>query len=240
VKLKTFLVCFAAVTLLILVRYVLTGTLIYIFILWNIILAAAPLWVESLMRSATRKWKGWIAGGVSLILGGAWLMLLPNAFYILTDFTHQNNDVVVNMRDDGYFGGIYYSRGDAMYVYDSLLILTATIVGAYFGGLALLHAYTFFRKHLSKSVAYGILGGIMVLSGIGVYIGRYGRWNSWDVLYRPLHILTDFLYQFVSAGSKERMVVTVFTMVLFQGLSLYAAYWIQSRQYKLNTSPPKS
>lgn len=231
-KLKTFLVCFAVVTLLILVRYVLTGTLIYIFILWNIILAAAPLWIESLMQSANRKWKGWTSGGVSVILGGAWLLLLPNAFYILTDFTHQNSDVVVNMRNDGYFGGIYYTRGDAVYVYDSLLILIATSIGAYFGGLALLHAYTFFRKHTGKAATYGIVGGIMVLSGIGVYIGRYGRWNSWDVLYRPFHILGDFLYQFLSAESRERIFVTTVTMVVFQIFSLYGVYWIYKERRK--------
>lgn len=230
-KLKTFIACFLVVLGLVFLRYVLTGKLYYAFILWNIFLAAAPLWIESLMRWVDRKWDGWRAAGALVVLAGAWLMLLPNAFYILTDFMHQNSGVVVNLRNDGYFGGIYYSRGDAIYIYDSLIIFVSTVIGAYFGGLALLHAYKFLKKHFNSS-AYGILGGIMVLSGIGVYIGRYGRWNSWDVLYRPFHIFTDFLYQFLSDESRERMFITVLTMVLFQCLSLYAVYWMHSRPRK--------
>lgn len=228
-KLRPFVICFGVVFLLVVLRYLLTGKLYYVFILWNILLAAAPLWIESLMRATNRKLDGWRATGALVVLAGAWLMVLPNAFYILTDFMHQNSGVVVNLRNDGYFGGIYYSRGDAIYTYDSLIIFVSTVIGAYFGGLALLHAYKFLKKHFSSS-AYGILGGIMILSGIGVYIGRYGRWNSWDVLYQPAHIFTDFLCQFLSAESRERMFITVLTMVLFQCLSLYGVYWAYSKK----------
>jgi uncharacterized membrane protein len=33
-----------------------------------------------------------------------------------------------------------------------------------------------------------------VLGGIGVYIGRFLRWNSWDVFTNPLTLLNDLVY----------------------------------------------
>jgi uncharacterized membrane protein len=33
------------------------------------------------------------------------------------------------------------------------------------------------------------------LSGLGVYIGRFRRWNSWDLLLHPRAVLADTLTQ---------------------------------------------
>ena len=43
------------------------------------------------------------------------------------------------------------------------------------------------RRDRQASCALAALG----LSGLGVYLGRYLRWNSWDLLVQPREVLAD-------------------------------------------------
>ena len=38
------------------------------------------------------------------------------------------------------------------------------------------------------------VAGVAALSGWGVYIGRFLRWNSWDVVVNPLRLLSDLVH----------------------------------------------
>jgi hypothetical protein len=44
-----------------------------------------------------------------------------------------------------------------------------------------------YRRNALDSAALGTL----VLSGFGVYLGRFLRWNSWDIVHRPHLLLRD-------------------------------------------------
>lgn len=196
--------------------------------MFNVALAMIPLLLEPFFRSIKSRLEGWRAIFGNTVLGFAWLMFIPNAFYLLTDFMHLNKSVLVNERADDYSGAVQYIRGEGVYVFDSLLIFVATLFGAYVGGLALSHAYVFLKKHLRKVRATILLGIVLFLAGIGVYIGRFGRWNSWEAFYQPLNILHDFIHQLLNPQTRTRLFIVVLTIVLFQIMTLYIVHWIHS------------
>lgn len=168
-----------------------------------------------------QKLKG-IAKGLSQgFLGAIWVLFIPNAFYILTDFMHLNSDVLVNVRGDSQHFGVSYIRGDGLYLLDSLLLLAATVYGAYVGGLALLRAYSFLQTKLSNKLAIVLIGLVMLLSATGVYIGRFGRWNSWEGLIMPWQIVDDLARSLSSSAIRGRFALVVMTVLLFQCISLY-------------------
>jgi len=202
----------------------------YSFLFINIFLAVIPLLVEPIFPFLKQKTRGSIRVISYILVGALWLLFLPNAFYILTDFMHLNSSVLVNMPGDSYRSAITYVRGDAIFMLDSLLIFCAVVFGAYAGGLALFHAYTVIRRGLNKKAAIVLVSLIMLLSSIGIFIGRFGRWNSWDALYQPWVIFEDLYYQLFTLGLFGRFAIVVLTAFIFHMLCFYVVSTLQKRQ----------
>lgn len=206
-------------------RVVLAGDFRLGFLVWNIFLAAVPLLLIPVFRFLDSRGNGLVEKAGKLLTAFAWLLFLPNAFYILTDFMHLNSRVLVNAREDYANYSLVYERGDGLFVYDTFLLFAATLFGAYVGGIALVQAYIYFRIRVSKSLASAGIISIMILSAVGVYIGRFGRWNSWDGLTYPHKILSDLFDNLLTSETRKRFLLVVVTMVIFQIASfLYVAY----------------
>ncbi len=214
------LISAAAIILLYLLRIVITGNLRYDFIVWNIFLASVPLLIARVFPVIQHHLTGWIAKISSLAAAGLWLLFLPNAFYIITDFMHLNSSVVVNARHDTKTYSLFYERGSGLYVYDTLILFAATAFGAYVGGLALYHAYNYFKKRTSPLLTNTAIVLIMLLSAAGVYIGRFGRWNSWEGVTHPYDIVADLFGYLISTETRGRFIILVLTVVIFQVISL--------------------
>lgn len=111
-------------------------------------------------------------GRMALLPAALWLAFLPNAPYLVTDLIHIGT------------GG-----GDA--VSDAVLIGTAAAVGVVLGGLSLALVQARIAVAFGGRAGWILAYGILVLAGLGVYIGRVLRWNSWDAFVRPLEIVSD-------------------------------------------------
>ncbi|HEX7260009.1 MAG TPA: DUF1361 domain-containing protein [Candidatus Saccharimonadia bacterium] len=218
-----------AITAMWMLRVGITGSFRFDFIVWNIVLAFVPLLVEPLFGIIVRKTKGALAKMGKLVVSAVWLLFLPNAFYILTDLMHLNSRVSVNARDDSRTYTLLYDRGDGLYVFDSLLLVAATVFGAYVGGLALLHAWKYFRKRMPQLSAGAILALIMTLSAVGVYIGRFGRWNSWDGLIHPHYVISDLFTSLITPATQGRFLLILLTMLIFQLSSVLIVQRIHKR-----------
>lgn len=116
------------------------------------------------------------------------IFFYPNSFYILTDFIHVDTRAF-------YFSEMYegttYLRHIDPYLMLSHIIISA-IVGAYAGIQSLLYlekivVLKFNNKKAGTIMAICVLG----LSSVGVYIGRFLRFFSWDIL-RPFKLLSEF------------------------------------------------
>jgi uncharacterized membrane protein len=228
-KYKPLLICMGVIAFLWLLRCLMDGTITYYgFVFWNSFLATVPLLLEPLFGFAKRHLNGVFEKLCRIIIAAAWLLFLPNAFYILTDFMHLNPDVLVNERGGGSSYVLHYVRGDAVYMVDVLLLFVASAYGAYVGGLALLHAYAYFKRSIPRWSKI-VLGFILLLSAIGVYIGRFGRWNSWDGLLRPWEVAGDLWGSLSEELVRNRFLSVVFAMIAFQCLSMWLVWYAQQR-----------
>jgi len=140
---------------------------------WNTVLALVPLGLAFVLfrrgaRTGTVTW--W--AGVALFV-----VMLPNAPYVLTD--------VVHLVDSARHG-----------VTITTLLLYCAFVSV--GMLAYTASIARCSAHLRRTgvpLVTAVLaeGGLHALVAVGVLMGRYGRWNSWDLGLRPFHVLTDTL-----------------------------------------------
>jgi len=152
-------------------RVYLSQSATYRFLVWNLFLAWIPyissLWAAYLHRSHPRRW--WVL----LFPGAIWLLFFPNAPYILTDFLHLQTRWAVPMW------------------YDTVLIAAFSWTGLFLGIFSLRAMQSLVRAFLGSTVSWLFVLGALVASSLGIYIGRFLRWNSWDLLLHPQSILTE-------------------------------------------------
>jgi uncharacterized membrane protein len=151
----------------VLARVVETGSADLTNLVWNLFLAWIPFVLALVLYDAARRG----AGTPRLaLLGAAWLVFLPNAPYIATD--------VIWLGD----------LGSGTRWHDPLLIAVAAGLGLLLGFVSIFLVQAAVAERLGRLAGWATAGGALVLSGLGVYLGRYERWNSWEVLTEPTKI----------------------------------------------------
>ena len=147
-------------------------------LVWNLFLAWIPylfaILASALYQLLPKQW--WLL----VIPGGVWLVFFPNAPYIVTDFFH---------------------LADRPYIplwYDLLLLTTFSWTGIFLAIASLRTMQSLVRIHLGAFISWLFVAGALGLSGLGIYLGRFERWNSWDLLTHPKSILKDIAVQVIN------------------------------------------
>ncbi len=194
---RTFLVLATFSIALLCARVVVTHSIFYLFMAWNLVLAFSPL-VACVLVSRARSGR-WFC--ISLV---AWLLLLPNSPYVLTDFIHLRKD-------------------NSVPVWFDVLLLVSFSASALLPGLASMKiVFRTLSERAGIFVSWLFMGTISLLCGLGIYIGRFLRYNSWDVLRRPIGILTDIFNVITGDGTREAIGVTIgFGCFMFLLFNLY-------------------
>ncbi|WP_170110583.1 DUF1361 domain-containing protein [Flavilitoribacter nigricans] len=138
----------------------------FLFLVWNLFLAWVPYGISLLIRPEQPRW--W-----RYILLGAWLPFFPNAPYIITDLLHLQERLPVPLW------------------YDMLTIFSFAWTGLIFGYLSLIRIQKHCFDQWGPVMSNLITAGVWLLAGLGIYIGRFLRWNSWDVLTSPRALVAD-------------------------------------------------
>jgi uncharacterized membrane protein len=142
-----------------------TGDPYYRFLVWNLILAWVPLVLAIAAFSRARRRHDLVVTALLVL----WLLFFPNAPYLLTDFIH-------------------LGEGPAPLWYDALMLSAFAWTGLLLGFASLYLVQLIVRRSFGDTVAWlGVLGAL-VLASIGVYVGRFIRFNSWDALLHPLRV----------------------------------------------------
>jgi uncharacterized membrane protein len=154
---------------LVLVRMAVVGSRGYGFLGWNLFLAWVPLGLSHLAW----RWRTAHAGLFALALVG-WLVFFPNAPYIVTDLMHLRT-----------------TRGAPLWL-DGLVVGSAAVAGLFVGlvSLRLVHDAWVTRWGRPR-LAWVAAALACYLAALGVYLGRFMRWNTWDLVRKPDEILAD-------------------------------------------------
>ena len=102
---------------------------------------------------------------------GLWLLLLPNAPYLITDLVH-----------------LHYGASNWMW-FDLFLVFVFAVHGLLLFVLSLRDFYHTVADQPSNYWKFLPIPLVCFLSGFGIYLGRFLRFNSCDVLVRPYAIL---------------------------------------------------
>jgi len=162
---KQFLILTVAAGLpagLIIFRMAYTSGMTYGFLLWNLFLAWLPLlfaWLAC--RTAP---KNRLLATFSAL---AWLAFLPNAPYLITDLAHLR------------------PLGDISFFYDVIMFFSLALTGLALGFASLAWMQAAVRAWLGLWPARVFAVSVIALASFGIYIGRFLRWNSWDILTHP-------------------------------------------------------
>jgi len=142
-----------------------TETVMYFFYPWNLFLALVPVFFSGLLlKQKTLNYK-------SILLLGLWLLFLPNAPYLVTDIFH------------------FEERAPVPFWFDLMLVVSGAWNGILLCMISLLRVERFLKTVCTPKLTGKIMPLIIFLCGYGVYIGRYLRYNSWDVVTEPVGIL---------------------------------------------------
>ncbi|OGL38025.1 hypothetical protein A3J32_01995 [Candidatus Saccharibacteria bacterium RIFCSPLOWO2_02_FULL_46_7] len=79
-------------------------------------------------------------------------------------------------------------------------------------------------KRLKKRSAHQIIAGIILLCSFAIYLGRYLRWNTWDVLINPAGLLFDVSDRLLNPSSHPQTFVTTLSFFVLLG-STYTVVW---------------
>ncbi|WP_165774757.1 DUF1361 domain-containing protein [Candidatus Viridilinea mediisalina] len=158
----------------------------YWFLIWNLFLAWLPycaaIWMAWVVqRKQTSLWL------TLLPIGILWILFLPNAPYLLTDIVH-----IFGMHFVWWYDiGILFSFAWAgLLLGVASLHIMAELIATRYGWLA----------------GWGVVLVTAGLSGIGVYVGRFLRWNSWDAILRPRILAHDLLNIFSDPSTYPRLI----------------------------------
>jgi uncharacterized membrane protein len=176
----------------------------YDFLPWNLFLAWIPLLAAVAVYDAARRGTKPVR---LLPLAAVWLLFLPNAPYLLTDFVHLG------------------SRNDAPVWFDIVLFGSFAWTGVLLGFLSIFVMQGVVRRAYGALWSWILVGTSLAASSFGIYIGRSLRWNSWDFLVRPGALLEDIWARLADPLAYPRGVgmTLALTAVLWTGyLTLYA------------------
>ncbi len=191
-------------------RVMVSATPMFLFLNWNLFLAFIPWCLSSVLIVYPQLQQKKLP---VFALLGTWLLFFPNAPYILTDLFHLKHVLSMPMW------------------FDPLLILSFAWVGLLFGFMSLwdierILAHYWEESRLRKLVdakkIIPIVSSVLLFVGsFGIYLGRYIRWNSWDVLQEPFALIYDIGDRFINPFSHPR----TWGVTLLMGLFLNLVYW---------------
>jgi uncharacterized membrane protein len=137
----------------------------YLFLIWNAALAWIPF---ALSKGIVKRYVH--RGSIDRIQAGLcilWLLFLPNTFYIVTDFVH-----------------LQVSHSLLVW-FEILLIASFVWLGMLYGFVSLRAMHLLADELWGRRLGWAFASGSIILSAVGIFLGRVPRFNSWDILTAP-------------------------------------------------------
>lgn len=161
----------AACVALVVARVIYSHTDNYGFLIWNLILAWIPFGLAALAYRMSRVRR--VAARLGLVITLAlWLLFFPNAPYIVTDLLHLTD---------------IHDRVPVWY--DAMLVAWFAWTGMMLGVVSLRLVQEMAARAGGSAAGWLAVVLTTMLGSVGIYFGRFLRWNSWQVFQAPLAIV---------------------------------------------------
>lgn len=173
-----------------------SGTHNYSNLLTNLFLAWLPYIFSVLAYSASQSNpKRWL---IIFLLGALWLIFFPNAPYIVTDFYHLD------------------PRPPVPLWFDISLIAIFAFTGCFLAIASLRSIHLIIERSLGKVIGWLFALFTLFLGSLGVYLGRFSHFNSWDILITPKQVLNDIAHNILNPADNLGFIgfTIMFTSIL--------------------------
>ena len=182
---------------LLIVRMKITHSFFFIFLIWNLFLAVIPYAITTYLKSKKNLSKWHLT-----IWFCVWLLFLPNAPYIITDLLH-----------------LKISENPILWL-DVLLVTSFAYNGLILFFLTMVDIKGLLQKHISKNKTNYVVYSILALTAFGIYLGRFLRYNSWDILQHPTALFKDIINMIIQPNQHLEVWLFTFTFGSFLAISL--------------------
>lgn len=181
------------------VRIKLNKSFFYLFLVWNVFLATIPYAITMYLNTKQKLSK--LKLGFWFLV---WLAFLPNAPYIVTDLIH--------LKESNYH---------LMWL-DILVVLSFAMSGLFLFYLSVLDMQQLISQKFKRIPIPFFTITLMFLCGFGVYLGRFLRYNSWEIISNPQVLISD-IFEIITSPFQN---VTAWLFTLGFGGFLLVGYWM--------------
>ncbi|GAA3610738.1 DUF1361 domain-containing protein [Flavivirga amylovorans] len=190
---------------LLMVRMKLTHSFFYLFLVWNLFLAIIPFAITTYLVNTPKLKK------IGFVIGfSVWLLFSPNAPYIITDLLH-----------------LKVSSNHLLWL-DVLVVSSFALNGLLLFSLSLLDMETLLNQYLKRKAIIFFMISILFLNGFGVYLGRFLRYNSWEILQHPSNLFNDIFD--IILRPNQHLEAWLFTFLF--GVFLSIGFWVFKALHK--------
>jgi uncharacterized membrane protein len=178
------------------VRCLWSDSFLHRFLMWNLFLAWIPfvcaMGMAAMHRRRAAAWQ-------YLVPSAVWLLFFPNAAYLVTD--------LYNLTD----------MPPVPFWYDVGFFATLAWTGLLLAVASLQIVQRMVRQSFGMLSSWLVVLMVVGLNGVGIYLGRFLRWNSWDVVTDPLAVMQDAVMPFLHpiAYRQPVAIIIVFSALLF-------------------------
>lgn len=176
----------------------------YSFLVWNLILAAVPVPLAWYTAGRIRQF-GWMKWQ-QILLTLIWIAFLPNSFYLLTDLIHLR------------------ANYEADLLFDITLLVSFLVTGLVLGFTSVYFMHKELVKRLREIPTYAVVSVLFLAVSFAVCLGRYTRWNTWDIILRPAGLLFDVSDKVINPTIHMQTYETTVTLFLLL-FSSYIVVW---------------
>lgn len=198
------LILMALCSFLLLIRVYKTGTFLGLFLVWNLFLAFTPIVFIFLAKKLHDNF-GFEKLGLKIAIVGlmtTWLLFFPNSPYIITDLMHLGH------------------LPKNLLWFDSVGIFITALTGLVVGLYSMYNFQSLSKKLFGNTIAWFLVISSAILSGFGLYLGRFARFNSWDLFSNPAHLIKQSLVE--TNNPLAIQTTLVFSIVL---IGLYLSFY---------------
>lgn len=185
----------------------------YTNLVWNLFLA----WIPFVLSYAAYflSWRRTTLYLVIPVTAFMWLLFFPNAPYILTDLQH-----------------LAIESTRAPLWYDVIMLVWFSWTGLLLGLISLYFMHEILQRTFGRGVGWAFVLLVSGLSSFGVYLGRFARLNSWDLLQNPGEIAVSILGLVIDPSMRLIAFTLLFAIFyLFVYLTLYSfGHLLQERE----------